>query len=133
MKNKQLLIVDDLNDWRVTLMGLMMDAGFDVVSADSVQTALEATRGNHFDLALLDIRLDETDDENVDGLSLAFEIKKIDPNVKIIILTGYATEGILEKAFKADTTGKLLADDFISKVQTDELLEIVKRLLAKHS
>lgn len=133
MNKKRVLVVDDLPDWQKTLKGFLSDEGFEVKTAGSVRLALEAVNANRFDLAIVDIRLDETNEEDVNGLNLAFEIKKLDPNMKIIILTGYASIDLVRKAMEPNATGKRLADDFISKDKTDELLEIVQRLLAKHS
>lgn len=126
MIKKRVLIVDDVADWRLTLKGLLVDAGFDVEIAGSVRAALDALASHHFDLALLDIRLDESDEENAGGLNLAFEIRKTDPNMKIIIFTGYATVENMKKAFR-----DLFVADFIQKTQTDELLKIVQRELLK--
>jgi len=74
-KRHRILVVDDLPDWRETLGGLLVDAGYDILVACSYASALRLLAANHFDLAVLDIRLDETDDGNTDGLDLAAEIK----------------------------------------------------------
>ena len=126
MIKKRVLIVDDVMDWRLTLKGLLVDAGFEVEITGSVQAALDALTSHHFDLALLDIRLDETDEENVDGLNLAYEIRKTDPNMKIIILTGYATVENVKKAFRDSFVA-----DFIPKTETADLRKIVQEVLSK--
>ena len=130
MKIKRVLVVDDLLDWRSTLKGLLTDEGFEVDTAGSVQDA-EVIKRSRFDLALLDIRLDETDEGNVDGLNLAYEIGKIYPDMKIIMLTGYATIEKCQKGLEPTKTGKSLATDFIQKTETTDLLKIVQKLLSK--
>lgn len=131
MNSKRVLVVDDLPDWQFILKEQLTDDGFEVVTADSVQTALEVIKRIKFDLALLDIRLDETDEGNVDGLNLAYEIKKINPDTKIIVLTGYATVDNVIRALKPTKTGTSLATAFLSKTETDDLLMTIQKLLSE--
>ena len=86
----KILVVDDLPDWRITLSGLLMDQGYDVQTASSIDNALEILEKEYFHVAVLDVRLDETDEDNRDGIQLMHEIKKRRPTTAIIILTGYA-------------------------------------------
>lgn len=127
----KLLVVDDIKDWQKTISGVLQDKGYDVTSAGSMADALKSLETNHYDLALLDLRLDETDEDNTDGLKLAEIIKDRWPAVKIMIVTGYGTPEILQKAMQPDPSGKRLAEDYLPKDNTDNLVETVEHILGK--
>ena len=69
--SSKLLVVDDIKDWQITLSGVLRDIGYIVATAGSMAEAIKLLENNKYDLALLDLRLDETDEDNVDGLKLA--------------------------------------------------------------
>ena len=128
-RTPQILVVDDLPDWRTTISGLLRDEKYEVQMADSSAKALELLEINPFDLAVLDMRLDETDETNEEGLDLAEEIRQRWPAVKVIILTGYYTPERLDRAMAQNTEGQGLADDFIEKGESDKLAQVVQDLL----
>ena len=129
----RILVVDDLPDWRATLSGLLKDEGYSVQVAASSSQALELLETDPFDLAVLDIRLDETDEGNTEGLDLATEIKKHWPEVRIIIITGYGTPEILKRAIEPDAQGQKLAMNYIPKTETEDLVRIVRETLTHQS
>ncbi len=59
-----ILIVDDLPDWRATLSGILFDEGYQVRRTGSREEALQMLETERFHLAVLDVRLDETDEDN---------------------------------------------------------------------
>jgi len=127
-----ILIVDDLPDWRKTLSGLLIDVGYDVQTAESSARALALLEKNHCDLAVVDLRLDESNEDDEGGLDLAVQIKQRWPNVKVIIITGYGTPARIKRAIEPDSqTGLKLADDYIPKTETDKLATTVQRILAR--
>ncbi len=131
-KKHHILVVDDLDDWRKTLSGLLREEGYKVDVAVSFKKAVTLLRSQKFDLAILDVRLDETDENNTQGLDLAAEIKRRWRGVKIIIITGYDNPDIVKRAMEPQGSGqKRLADDFIPKTETDNLIKSVQSLLKK--
>jgi len=127
-----ILIVDDLPDWRKTLSGLLIDVGYDVQTAESSARALALLEKKHFDLAVVDLRLDESNEDDEGGLDLAVQIKQRWPNVKVIIITGYGTPARIKRAIEPDSqTGQTLADDYIPKTETDKLASTVQRILSR--
>ena len=128
---RKILVVDDLPDWRVTINGLLSDEGYDVRVTGSLPQALELLGTDHFDLAVLDIRLDETDENNTEGLDLAAKIRERWPSVKIVIITGYGTSEILRRALEPDAQGQKLAVNYIPKTETEDLVQIVREVLAQ--
>jgi len=127
----KILVVDDLPDWRATLGGLLEDAGYDVQVAESSIAALTLLKTDHFDLAVLDMRLDETDESNIEGLDLAAEIKEHWPAIKVIIITAYSTTDTTRRAMEPDAQGRRLVANYIPKTQTEELVNIVQEVLVQ--
>ena len=131
MTSGKLLIVDDLPDWRRTLAGLFVDEGYEVKVAGSVEAALRALAVEYFNVAILDVRLDESNEGNRDGLSLMRQIKSESPSTEVIVLTGYAEVGMAQEALNTDANGVRFAYSFIQKDQTDELIRQVKQAYEK--
>jgi two-component system, response regulator RegA len=127
----KLLVVDDIKDWQITISGVLRDKGYNVSTAGSVNDAISLLGKDEYALALLDLRLDETDEENTDGLKLAEVIKGRWDKVKIVIVTGYGTPEMLQKAMEPTSGGKRLADDYLPKGNTDKLVETVQRIIGK--
>lgn len=131
-KKHQILVVDDLDDWRKTLSGLLREEGYKVEVADSFESAMAILRSKKIDLAILDVRLDETDEGNTQGLDLASEIKRRWATVKTIVITGYDNPDIVKRAMEPHGSDKTrLADDFIPKTETDHLIQSAQALLNK--
>ena len=127
----KILVVDDLADWRSTLRGLLNDAGYQVEIAGSFPDAVAWLESQQFDLALVDMRLDETDEDNTAGLDLAGVIRQRWPLTKIVIITGYGTPERLKQAMEPDLQGYTLADEYIPKTETECLVQDVQRVLTQ--
>ncbi len=130
---ERILVVDDVRDWRLTLSGLLEDEGFEVVAVGSRDDALTAVKTNKFHLAVIDIRLDETDEENAEGLDLAGEVKDFQNDLPVVIITGYETPQYIARARRPDKSGKTLAADFVRKMDAEELVDVVKKALVASS
>ncbi|MGM0500908.1 MAG: response regulator [Bacillota bacterium] len=121
-ENKQVLIVDDEKNIRLTLEKCLM-ADYDVVTAVNGEDALNKFEENDFAVVLLDLKL-----PGLGGLEILEKIKEQDPEVKVIIITGY---GSVETAVE---TMKLGAIDYLRKPFTpDEIKEIVKEVIERES
>lgn len=125
------LVVDDIPDWQITMGGILRDHGYTVSTAGSLDESIALLAENRFDLALLDLRLDETDEDNQDGLKLAKFIRERWPDMKIIVITGYGTRDVVGEALAPDNANHHLVDDFLEKNNTDQLIDVVKRVLKK--
>ncbi len=127
MSRGRILVVDDLPDVRETLSGLLSDAGYAVHSVSSRADALRVIDTKRFDVAVLDVRLDETDEDNQEGLLLMQEIREKDPAAAIIILTGYANVKMVRDVLQPDRNGLAPAFGFLEKTEIDQLVEYVNR------
>ena len=133
MRSRQgkVLVVDDLPDVRMTLSGLLCDEGYAVRSASSRYEALRIVDVEYFDVAVLDVRLEETDEDNRDGLLLMHEIKGKNPAIAIIILTGHASVEMVREALEPDEKGMSSAFEFLEKAEVYSLTECVRRAVER--
>jgi CheY-like chemotaxis protein len=127
MSRGRILVVDDLPDWRTTLSGILLDEGYEVHTARGREETIELLETERFHLAVLDVRLDESDEDNREGLELMCQIKARDPTVSVIILTGYADVSMVQEALRPQSDGSALAFSFVEKSQSQELVEFVGR------
>lgn len=113
-----ILIVDDDEDLRGELRDIL--EGYDVIEASSGEEVLRVLRRAHeIGLAILDVRM-----PGISGLDVLSEIKKADPGIRVIILTGHSSKDTAIEALKSR------ADDYIEKpLNTDKIIEAVERLL----
>ena len=100
MKKKKILIIDDqifyLKSLEVALKKI-----FSVDTATNYSDAikkLEETSGDEFDAALIDIRLDQNDDENIDGLKILEWIKMNKPQISAFVMSAYKEFSYAEQA-----------------------------------
>ena len=114
MKGK-VLIVEDYEDWRDLLSGLLRREGHEVNAVETLTEAREAVdRTKDLDLAIVDIRLVETDESNEDGLHLLAYVKEKQAFTRVIMITGHGTMETQRKAFR-----EFQAFDFFRKEQFD--------------
>jgi len=103
-KKANLLVVDDELIVRDSLDKWFREEGYDVTVAESAQDALIKMAVKRFDLALVDIKM-----PGIDGVELQRRMREIDPEMLVIIMTGYAS---VETAIAALKNG---AYDYVSK------------------
>lgn len=108
----RVLIVDDLEKWRKELVSILQREGFATTSADTAGMALERLQTEVYHIAVLDIRLVDSDQNNFDGISLLHDLDKrgLSESTRIIILSAYGTPEQMRKAFKDYRVA-----DFLSK------------------
>ncbi|MDR3639042.1 MAG: response regulator [Isosphaeraceae bacterium] len=93
---RRVLVVDDEEDTCRNLSDILTDLGYRVDSACDGPTALELVRKEHYDIALLDLRM-----PGMDGLTLYREIKKLRAGTVAILVTAYAGGTTSEEALEA--------------------------------
>lgn len=102
--SKKILVVDDEKSILEALEGILSDEGFSPVCAESAEDGLKLIDEGDIDLVLLDIWM-----PGMDGLTALEEIKKREPGLPVIMISGH---GNIETAVKATKMG---AFDFIEK------------------
>jgi DNA-binding NtrC family response regulator len=106
------LLIDDETEYLETLMKRLRKRNLRVNGVSSGEAALELLRENPVDVVVLDVRM-----PGMDGVQTLREIKKINPLVQVIMLTGHAN---VEVAIQGMELG---AFDYLMKpANMDELL-----------
>lgn len=120
MGNKPcIMIVDDEDIVRTSLSSWLLEDGYEVITVESGKKALEAFKKSNCDLMLVDLKMPE-----MDGLELMKEVKKLIPDLPIIIMTAYATVDTAVKAIKEG------AYDYIMKPFDPEEISItIKKII----
>jgi len=110
-KNKTILVVDDDSDYLLQLRMRLEAAGYEVITADGQQGALDVLEKRMPDLAVVDLMMEHPDS----GFVVCHHIKKRDPAVPVILVTGLTSETGME--FDAET------DEERSWVKADVVLD----------
>jgi len=117
-KQMKLLVVEDEKSQREMLEGFLLKQGFSVSSVDGGKTALEAVRGGSFDLVFLDYKMPQ-----MNGLQVLQEMKKINPELNVIMMTAYGTIEMAVQSMKAG------AVDYLTKpIDLDEILLLIEKV-----
>jgi two-component system OmpR family response regulator len=108
----RVLIVDDEEDFVVTLQKRLRKRNLEVGTALDGAQALELIKGKDFDVVVLDVKM-----PGMDGLEVLRQVKQMKPLIEVIILTGHAS---IESGIEGM---KLGAFDYLMKpINIDELM-----------
>jgi DNA-binding NtrC family response regulator len=97
------LVIEDTPDWRKKLVGYLIEEGeYDIKEADNYESASKIIQEQPLDVAIVDIRLVDWDEEDNQGMQLLRELDEIaDVNgTQAIVITGYGTKDRMRKAFR---------------------------------
>ena len=137
VENFNVLLVDDELEFLETLVKRLTKRGLNISTAKSGEEALKIIRGKGIDVAVLDVRM-----PGMDGIQTLREIKKIDPLMEVIMLTGHASvevaiEGMelgafdyLMKPADIDELFYKLQDAFKKKTIQQEKIEKLEEIIS---
>ncbi len=123
MDKKKILVVDDEEIVRYSLVDIVRRHGYDVDDARSAEEALELFSQKKYHLVLTDLVL-----EGMGGLELLENIKVISPKTLVIVITGY---GSIKTAVTALRLG--VYDYLLKPCDEDELIIRIRRALEMQS
>jgi len=116
-----ILVVDDEPGIRLTLAQILQDAGYAASTAADGREALDYLRAGPYDLVFMDLRMPD-----MDGLTLLPEVRRLYPDMPVLILTGHAT---IDSAVEAVRQG---ARDYLYKpMDPARILARVREILAE--
>jgi len=119
----KILIVDDQQSILDVLSIMLKREGYDVLTALSGEEALDVIRTDSVDLAIADVKMIP-----LDGIAVLEQIKRIDPDIVVIMMTAYAS---VQTAIEAMKKG---AYEYVIKpFKMDELRLLVQRGLEQRS
>ncbi|MBN1411878.1 MAG: response regulator transcription factor [Spirochaetales bacterium] len=117
----KIMIVDDDKDFRTTFRELL-EAEYEIVEAANGEEAIRKIKEpNIIDLIILDIKM-----PGLQGTEVLKEIKKLKPDIFIVMLTGYSKQETVLESLRGH------ADDYLEKpVKPENALNTIWRLLSK--
>ncbi len=117
---KKILLMDDERDLREAQEELLKFSGYEVVSCETGEEALSLyQKEGPFDMVILDL----TVPGKYDGIQTFLELKKIDPEVKAILATGYAYK---REVLDAKSLG--FQEVLIKPYSIEDLLKILEKI-----
>ena len=116
-----ILVVDDEPGIALLCVRILEKAGYDVTSETNPSKAIEYLGQNRVDLLLVDIRMPE-----VDGFDVISRAKRAQPDIAVLVMTGFGTVETAIRALRQGVDGLLLKPF----EQGDELVSSVEQALA---
>ncbi len=124
-----ILVVDDDIDIREQMQFQLEAAGYKVVTAEGQMPAEKLLETMRPDMAIVDLMMEHVDG----GFALSYHIKKIDPTIPVLLVTGVTSETGFE--FDAQTSEErswIKADGLLPKpIRYEQLIGEVKKLLKR--
>ena len=118
MSSAKILIVDDELIMRESLAGWLQRDGHVVETAPSGEEALEKLKDSHFDIMLVDIKM-----EGISGLDVLERVKESDPDVAVVMITAY---GSIPTAIQAMKNGAY--DYMLKPFDPNELGVLIEKI-----
>lgn len=115
----KILIVDDQFGIRVLLQEVLNREGYEIYQAPNGPTALEIVRDQSPDLILLDMKI-----PGMDGLEILRNIRKMELNTKVIMMTAYGELDLIQEAMEMGALAH-----FTKPFDIDELRQAVNEQL----
>jgi RNA polymerase sigma factor (sigma-70 family) len=85
------LVVEDDHSWQQIISEILSDCGLDVDVATNLNDATASLKAQPHRVAVVDLSLSPNDHNNYDGLRVLDAVRRLDPNCRAILLTGFAT------------------------------------------
>jgi len=121
--NEVILIIDDETSQREILAGFLKKLDYKIEKAATGREGLEIISNNVVDVVLTDYKMPD-----MNGMEVLDEIKKLNPEIAVIMFTAY---GSIEKSVEAMKKG---AEDYLIKpINLDELEIIIKKAIEKRT
>jgi len=118
-KTKQILLVDDDKNTRILLTEFLSTMGYRVLEAKDAKEAMKSVEFGPIDLVMTDLRMPE-----MDGIQLTRAIRRIRPDLPIVVYSAYRFIDTAPAALKAGAN-EYLAKPFLQ----NKIKQIVERLL----
>ena len=121
MVSKPILVVDDEPIVRESIRDWLKDTGYQVLTAETGEEALEIIERQDFSIMVLDIRL-----PGKTGITVLKEVKAQRPWIKSIIITAYPSAETTDEAMKLGAV-----DYLIKPIAPDDLERLIRETLLK--
>jgi DNA-binding NtrC family response regulator len=116
---EKILIIDDNESLRYTLTSVLDESGYESLAVEDGYKGLEEIKTNNYNLVISDMKM-----PGMDGMQILQEIKKINPDIPVIVLTAF---GDIKNAVDAIKHG---AFDYLTKpFNNDEMIITIRKAL----
>jgi two-component system response regulator PilR (NtrC family) len=122
MAGEKILIVDDEKSMCQYFSIMLKKDGYDVRTANSGKKAIAEVKDGNYDVVITDIKM-----EGMDGIQVLAEIKKIDRNLPVVIMTAYASQ---KTAIEALNKGAFYY--LIKRAKNEEIKMVIRNALDMH-
>jgi len=102
MRPLRIFIVDDDRDFAESLADILKDEGHDVDLAFDGESAIARISERDYDITFMDVRL-----PGMNGVESFFEIRRVNPQAKVVMMTAYSVEQLLAQAIEHGAMGVL--------------------------
>jgi len=121
MEDGKILVVEDQDAMRESLVIAFRDEGYQVAGVSSGEEAIQRLDNNVYDLVVTDLKM-----KKVDGLEVLKAVKSANPSTEVVLITAYGT---ISTAVQAIRDG---AYDYVTKpFRHQEILRVAKKALEK--
>ena len=97
MQQKKVLLVDDETAFLVSARKVLQGPDLSIDTTDNLDDAIHMIDAHHYDIVVTDIRL--TDVASKEGMDILRHVMGHHPGTKVILLTGYGSPEIMERAY----------------------------------
>ncbi len=122
MSERKILLVDDNRDFTEMLSIVLEEEGYIVDMASNSDEALRLISAKKFDAVFFDVRM-----PGMNGVECFLAAKKIEPDIKYFLMTGYSADTLLERAMERG-----ICEILFKPVDTKRLLDLLSMLHQCH-
>jgi CheY-like chemotaxis protein len=127
----RILVLDDLQKWREELVDILQEGGFYAKAVSSAAEALKEVEKTFYHVLLLDVRLNDADPTNQEGIDLLYELKKrgLSDAIKVVMISNYGDKEKTRKVFREyGVADFVFKDDF----NDEKLLQVVRSVFSEN-
>jgi DNA-binding response OmpR family regulator len=117
----RILVLDDVQEAADAVQKILVKRGYEVIGFTDEEAAIDYADEHVLDLAILDIKL-----KKMDGVQVLRKLKEIQPDINVIMLTGYPTHATVEEAMRLGANAYCL-----KPIDRSELEKKVDEVLSK--
>lgn len=115
---KKILVIDDDQSILSIFEYILNEAGYETVTAVDGYNAIEKVKNNKFDLVFTDVKM-----PGLSGIDTYKEIRKLDPKLLVVMMTGYSVDELLKEAFELGAYGVIY-----KPFDMEEVLSIIEKI-----
>jgi DNA-binding NtrC family response regulator len=110
---RRILVVDDQESMRTLLRDMLEVIGYEVTVAEGGDEALRLMQAGAFDLVLTDLNM-----PSMDGTALLRAIKSVNPELPVVIITGYGTYHTEKRVMREGANGYISKPCTLAKIES---------------